>query len=310
MSTKLNKGDIIIFKAEEDWLSKSIAWLTDSDVSHAAMVYSEDSIIEVGANGIGIHKVDVTNERGAYVMRLHPQIDTAPLIRSADNYMQAQIRYDFPALFLLAGLLVHKKIKPTAKLLSMTNRILSLVCLEIDKYIQRAVLHHEERAMVCSQLVYQIFYDCGGSYRIQTEQTEKNLLSDEKNPSTVCLMELANELSAENEFFSNAQPSKEWTPECSIPFGDKELKDLYHALLESEDAVLNTDINLLSSFSSSNQSIHYTKKFLDKTKELLSLLNSGLPIDAMFITPADLAYHAVNLKKQGLIGINRVPASK
>lgn len=38
---KLKCGDILVFKAGNNWLSKTIAWLTDSDVSHAALMLDD-----------------------------------------------------------------------------------------------------------------------------------------------------------------------------------------------------------------------------------------------------------------------------
>lgn len=44
MELKLKKGDIIAFKPDEtSWFNRCIAWLTNSDTCHAAMVYSEDA---------------------------------------------------------------------------------------------------------------------------------------------------------------------------------------------------------------------------------------------------------------------------
>lgn len=306
MSTKLNKGDIIIFKAEDDWLSKSIAWLTNSDVSHAAMVYSENSIIEIGIRGIGIHKVNTSNGRGAYIMRLKAEVDAEPLIQSADKYYRSKIQYDFPALFLLAGLLVRKKFNPTTRLLSITNRILSSACLELDKYMQKVILHHGERDMVCSQLVYQIFYDCGGSYQIQIKQKKKFSLLAVNHSSAICLEELAENLPENN---SLKQPLSNHLPELDNTVINSEAKELYTALCESEKAVAALGNDFSQSIPDLQEGALNARKFLDKTKELLSLAGSDFPMDAMFVTPADLAYHTSNLKLQGQIGITREPFS-
>lgn len=306
MSTKLNKGDIIIFKAGNDWLSKSIAWLTNSDVSHAAMVYSENSIIEVGGKGIGIHKVNISNGQEAYVMRLQPNVDSAPLIHSADKYFKNQIQYDFPALFLLAGLLVRKKMTPTAKLISITNRILSSVCLELDKYIQKAVLHHQERAMVCSQLVYQIFYDCGGKYRIQINENNKFRLMDASNSATVCLQDLAENLTDKSNIIADIQPSEKLQLEQDNSIDDEDIKELYTTLCESKEIVPTIGKDFTNSIPNLQDSSYYARIFIDKTKKIMSLLGSNLPIDAMFVTPADFVYHASNLKKQGMIELKRI----
>ena len=48
----MKPGDVIIFEAGDSWLSKCIAKLTNSTVSHAAIRYSGDKMIEMGRNGI------------------------------------------------------------------------------------------------------------------------------------------------------------------------------------------------------------------------------------------------------------------
>ena len=45
--SKVKPGDIIIFDGGDNWVSKSICWLTNSTVSHAAMVYKEQKIVEM-----------------------------------------------------------------------------------------------------------------------------------------------------------------------------------------------------------------------------------------------------------------------
>lgn len=312
MSTKFKKGDIIIFKAEDDWLSKAIAWLTDSDVSHSAMVYSENSIIEVGARGIDINQVDISNGRGAYIMRLQPDMDAAPLIQAADKYYDAKIRYDFPALFLLGGLLIFQKIAPTARLMSITNRILSAACLELDLYIQKTILHREERAMICSQLVYQIFYDCGESYQIQVHQSPKSDFSNANGNTVICLKEMAEALPDGNDFSdaANSPTNSEGTPEDVPAINDDEIEELYLALCESADTDSTANNGMMNAALDLQKSARHARMFLDKVKNLMSLLNSDIPIDAMFVTPADLVYHSDNLKKQGEIGITRVSTPK
>ena len=47
MST-IKPGDIVISKAGNTWISKTIAWLTESDVSHAAIVLKDGRIAEMG----------------------------------------------------------------------------------------------------------------------------------------------------------------------------------------------------------------------------------------------------------------------
>lgn len=308
MNKKLTKGDIILFKAEDDWLSRAIAWFTQSDVSHAAMAYSEDSIVELGARGVSVDKVDVSEGEGIYVMRLVPEMDPAPLIASADAYLNAGVRYDYPDLFILAGMLIYKRIPSTYDVLHISNKILTVCGFMLDEMIQHALLHHTDQAMVCSEFVYNVFYDCGKDYRIQIEDgcIWEGRLTDETDRT----LRLFDSLSPENlntDSFTNdtALLEDENTP---APENAKQLAQiLYEALCQSETlpGTDNTlpDENVSAKFS---QTVSAAEKFLSKLKYFLELVKCDLPLEAMFITPGDLAYHAVNLEKQRECSLKRI----
>ena len=308
MNKKLTKGDIILFKAEDDWLSRAIAWFTQSDVSHAAMAYSEDSIVELGARGVSVDKVDVSEGEGIYVMRLVPEMDPAPLIASADAYLNAGVRYDYPDLFILAGMLIYKRIPSTYDVLHISNKILTVCCFMLDEMIQHALLHHTDQAMVCSEFVYNVFYDCGKDYRIQIEDgcIWEGRLTDETDRT----LRLSDSLSPENlntDSFTNdtALLEDENTP---APENAEQLAQiLYEALCQSE-ALPDTDNSLQNENVSAkfSQTVSAAEKFLSKLKYFLELVKCDLPLEAMFITPGDLAYHAVNLEKQGECSLKRI----
>lgn len=291
------KGDVIIFKAEDAWLSKAIAVLTDSDVSHAAMVYSDSSIVEVGGGGIVISNIDTARGEPAYVMRLKGSPDAAPLISSADNYLNTKVRYDFPELFLLAGLLLYKKIPLAPKLLSACSRIFMVAAYKLDEYIKHHSKHPEEPAMVCSQLVYQIFYDCGGEYRIIIKNgTFPRINSAANAESEARLIDL---LQADGTDEENALPEDSL---MNTSFDEEELaKELYEALTAAngpmEDFLPPADLP---------RTLKYAGSFFSKLQALLTAANSSLAPESMFVTPADLVYHAENLTAEGTISIQRV----
>ena len=292
MSTDLRQGDIIIFKAEDDWLSKAIAWITKSDVCHAAMVYSDNSIVEVGANGIGVHQISTWPGESVYVMRLSPKADPAPLIAAADQYLNAKTRYDFPALFLLAFLLIHNDIRPTARLIPAVNLILMNACLKLDAFIQHALQHQTTRAMVCSQLVYQIYQDCGKSYHISLSGS---LLANQtlhtENSAGIRLADMATD--------NFASFDKKNILTTFSPVTEDILKELYLSLLESE----NTDLCPQNSL---NETLSLTTDFLNKLKQFLEIAKSPLTLDSMFVAPCDFVYHADNLIRVTTLGLERV----
>ena len=141
MKPILKPGDIIIFKAADHWISKSIAWLTGSDVSHAAMACENNTMVEMGLSGISVCNVcAVEGMEGdeAYLLRLNPEKPVAPLVEAAAKYVNAQTRYDIPALAILAGMIIYRKIRKTPEMVHATDLILNGACLLLDRVIQRS----------------------------------------------------------------------------------------------------------------------------------------------------------------------------
>ena len=48
----MKAGDILLFKAEKDWLSKLIAWGTNSKYSHVAVCVSAEMNLTIEAIGV------------------------------------------------------------------------------------------------------------------------------------------------------------------------------------------------------------------------------------------------------------------
>lgn len=305
MNYNLKKGDIVVFKAEDDALSKAIAWFTKSDVSHAAMVYSEDSIVEMGASGIGVHEIEISEGDEVYVMRLSPELDAAPLIRSADVYLDAKVRYDFPALFILAGLLIFKKIYPSSPLIKITDLILSAACCALDKIINSIIYQDDTSAMVCSQLVYQIYYDCGGDYRIRIENgCVFNSQDADGAPGSIRLIDLARDNTfPEPDLLMSALSS-------SIAISDGLMQELYELLVSSEQGSDTSVAHVGLLPQELNKTLALTAKFIELLERLLELTGYNMPLEALFVTPGDLVYHAENLKNTGTVTLTRLHTSR
>lgn len=311
MKTALQKGDMILFFAGDTWLSRSISYLTNAEVTHASMVYSEDSIIEILADGPQVNKISLQDneQQGhkAYLMRHTPELDFAPLKQSADTYLQSDTFYDFPGLYLLGGLLIYHKIIPSPQVLKCTELILEAGILMLDRFIHQKLLHHTGRPMVCSQFIYQLFYDCGGDYRIPIINgcfSGQNK-TDTSCQGEICLADLLKEDSAletENAI-SSFSIKKE---DMDIPSLTEDLSEkLYLALSQSEQALL--DLNFQSANShDTGKVLSRARQFLDKVKQLQQKLGMDYPLDAMFVTVADLAYHAPSLQKIDTIYVKRL----
>ncbi|WP_342759210.1 hypothetical protein [Kineothrix sedimenti] len=305
MKYNLKKGDIVVFKAEDDPLSKAIAWFTKTDVCHAAMVYSGDSIIEVGASGIGVHEIGISEGDEVYVMRLNPELDAAPLIRSANAYLDAKVRYDFPALFILAGLLIFKKIYPSSPLIKITDLILSSACYALDKIINSIIYQDDTPAMICSQLVYQIYYDCGGDYRIRIENgCVFNSQAVDGAPGSIRLIDLAKD----NTFTPPILPISSFP--AGIAISDGLMQELYELLVSSEQGSDTSMAHVGLLPQELNKTLALTAKFVELLERLLEITGYDMPLEALFVTPGDLVYHAQNLKNTGTVKLTRLHTSR
>lgn len=296
MDKSLQAGDILIFQAGNDWLGKSIAWITKSNVSHAAMVYQTDSIVEMGAAGISVGKVAVQPGEGAYLLRLNPQQEPLPLCNAAEAYINAKTRYDFPALVILAGLLIYRQIRPTQKFVVICDLILRAACKEVDKLIQSLILHNPDKAMVCSQLVYQIYRDCGKAYSIQLENSDlQNDCLSESAENGIRLIDL---LDSQMDTLADAVDI------VGMPDGvELSAEELAHRLMESlQDE---SDMDMALPAVGINSMLVWAKKLLEELEEFLEKSQANIPLDALFVTPGDLLNHAKNLTQVSTLNIIR-----
>lgn len=293
----LHSGDILVFEAGNNWLSKCIAKLTNSNVSHAAMCYQDGTIVEMGSSGIVCSKCKEASEGdNAYLLRLNPEQDAAPLLAAAKVYLDGEVYYDYPDLVFFAGLIIYRAVRPTKRWQKIIDYILELACAELDKMINKLIHKDGKKAMVCSQLVYQIYQDCGETYKIQIHNgllQKENMLSEQ-----ICLAELAaksNAISAGNDSTTNRLASAEFQePDMEAIF-----QEFYGILEESEqeecELCTSNDLSGLAD---------KAKKFLDKVEEILEKAGVELPVYALFVAPSDLL-KADNLDNKGTVHIVR-----
>lgn len=293
-------GDILIFKAGDDWIGKSIAWLTRSDVSHAAMMYGSDTIVEMGLSGIMVNKI-AENPEGklAHILRLAPEMDSQPLLDAASVYVNSQVKYDLPSLVLLAGLLIYRQIRPTPKLKIITDTILRLACVEIDKLIM-LLRKDKKHTMVCSQLVYQCYQDCPKDYHIRIQDGDLQASHDaiQADSQTIRLIDQLDRMECNNLVNFTQSDLPKLTP-------DEAAKELYLALLDEKET--HEIENELTSASSMDDILQIAKQLLLKLEAFLEEYGLDLPVQALFITPGDLLNHSVNLTNLGSLMIERCP---
>lgn len=308
---QLELGDIIVFKAEpDDWLSKSIAWFSGSDTSHAAMLYYENAIVEMVANGVCINGVSFHHAQEAYVMRLKHAPAAEPLLAAADAYRKAGAKYDFPALFLLAGLFIFRKIMPNHKLMVLGSKILMLAITQLDHFINYQILQLKEPVMVCSQFVYQVYYDCGPDYRIDVDwgydASDANKL-DSQTPQLpsgeggLCLADYLTDADHDslNQVAALGGPTEPVDE-------DRVLEQFYHELTRTGDEDENNLLlNTIEGRPLFDEALRLAETFLNSTRKLLEVIGTDIPLSALFVTPGDFVYHSRNLETVMLTGIER-----
>lgn len=287
MSLKFRSGDIVLFEMGEDgdFLGKCIAELTNSNITHSAMIYKNNTMIEMTDSGISVtpfHQGE--NGYKVHLLRFTPEVKFEPLLEAADFYINKHPKYDFASLFLLAGLLIFKKINLTTKLSEIIFKILSANCLMLDEIYQNLTGQCDNESMMCSQLVYQCYYDCGPDYRIKIHD---GLL--EKAQTGIRLYDYA--ISYTENTDVNCGKSQDKIESCDINV-EFLAKELFEAL--SKENYVNQDKNTLSK--ECDILMPKVIEFLKKVKEILEVMKIDLPLPALFVTPADLFNHAENLK--------------
>lgn len=288
---EIKKGDVLVFEAENDWISKSIALLTHSEVSHAALACDETSIAEMGLSGIQLNRFHTVDKgRKVYVLRLNPEKDMNPVVRAAKGYVDAGVPYDKPSLYFLAGLLVFRAVRrPTARWRKVTDMIIGQAVLAMDRMLNKMMTGKDQKVMVCSQLVYQCYYDCGKDYRIAVKN---GVLQDMHENGAVRLADLAEKV--QEDFTMDMQPMPD--------FPQEELaRELYEAVSEAENA---PDLEVLDA-SDLAGTASKARKFMDIAEKMLEIAAVDMPLASLFVTPEDLLNNAENLKQQFTVKIER-----
>ena len=188
------------------------------------------------------------------------------------------------------------RLETTKRWHKITDYIMELACAELDKLINKLIHEQGQKSRVCSQLVYQIYLDCGEGYKIQIHNgllQKEDMLSEQ-----VCLAELASKsdaISAENNVISEKLASAE----LQEPDMEEVFKELYEAMEESGQSHCE-----LCTSDELGSLADRTKKFLDRMEKILEYAGVELPVYALFVAPCDLL-QADNLDKMGTIQITR-----
>lgn len=176
MKKLIKTGDILLFKpAKHNFIDQCVAKITNSEVCHTAMAYSDNSLVEINAAGIGVYSIEEKPGDSVIVMRLESEPDPSPLIKAANAYLDSKLHFNYSSMIMLAGLLLYRNKTQRNDLDAISDKIICAACNEM-KHLLMQSQYKKTPAMVCSQLAYQIYYNGGADYKIKLE--DGILLSD------------------------------------------------------------------------------------------------------------------------------------
>jgi hypothetical protein len=168
IAEELQPGDVLIYSAPEDsWISKAIAFLTGSDVSHAALSYVDAGhTVEQSPPKARVRDARETFQgRTVYVMRHKGMTDLNPVVGAADRYVEVGEPYPMTNLYLLGLILIYQKFTPDTLARRSMVKVLKVATRQVIELINKRRFPGK-LPMVCSQFVFQCFDDAGGDFRL------------------------------------------------------------------------------------------------------------------------------------------------
>lgn len=296
----LKNGDVVLFSPEKgSFLSEAICLLTDSNVSHAAMVYNvtdneNSSIIEESPPKVAINnaKRRFTN-RIIYVRRLQGNLDMSPVIKQSELFLNEEIPYNDPELYMLGLLLVYKKFSISDPLQEIIIKILKKLSLELVDIIDK-IKYDGKKAMICSEFVDKCYNNSGNSYKLiikngvlSTSKTDNFI--ENKNLVDISLDYLKNNVVLGSSILSNEE-------EKSF---EKLAEEFCEEFRKNGEPTGTIKTELLQSVQKFALLHHRIRNGFDtEENHALKSLKSD---ESMFVFPCDLLNHCENLEEVGVI---------
>lgn len=305
----LKQGDILLVDTNKhDIAHELIRILTDSQISHTAMVYYDtNQLIEETIPAIQLYDVKEKLKTGKiYVLRHNDQsLDMTKVLDIAKGYYDDKTPYPFSNLVVLGVYLVVSKYvlkafpKPIQELLTRALYIGSAELMKLFNELQ----YKGKRPMVCSQLAYVCYKEAGPEYKLQIK----------RDSECDCLL---NELKSWIEMRNDVNRIAEWNVDESflaqyvdVSKAETEqlLQDICEEFAKSENDANNANGILSKDFV--DAVVGFMKQFVItfgiKTKEeletmsVLDLIDVFMDLEEYFVSPGDLYKNCVNAKVIG-----------
>jgi len=304
----LKTGDVLLFSPEKgSFISWAITFLTDANVSHAAMFYNKEdnTIIEETPPQVAVNEAtERFTGRKIHVRRLKEITDLDKVISASTTFLNEKEPYDNTGLYFVGALLIYKKFTPDTIKQRIIVKILQKVTASIVNYINKHK-HPGELPMVCSQFVAQCYEDAGAQYKLQITNARMRIMNSQNE--SVSLLDQA--ITSQ----SNLDKESSWSELLKSNVRLNEIQETDEELCEElKDAFTMTNIVEDSSTTLSQELIDAVSDFghahhlLNANNELRTnkqTTSFGIlkDMENMFVTPGDLLNHCSNLQDIGEI---------
>lgn len=307
----LKTGDILLYgPIENNALCELICALTDSPVSHTAMMYYDtDHIIEETLPQVTIGECEASaNGRTVYVIRHNDSsLDMTKVIDIAQFYYDQKTPYPLSNLFVVGTYLVLSKHMPnklSQPIQKLLTTLLYIASGELMKLINKKQFK-DKHPMVCSQFAYVCYKQAGPEYKLQLkmDSTCNCLLGEIKSWLTKSWLTMKDEV--------------DW-------LADETLLAQYSDVSENEKELLLQQIHKELTENGHNANDSFTKPFVAAvagflkqlaiafglmTKEELAkislpdLIDELMGLEEYFVSPGDLYDNCTNAAVIGVLDV-------
>lgn len=299
----LKAGDILLLEPNNEKISKIIAWVTRSEVSHTALSCGPDkpvgTVIEETPPNALEDTILTRTARTAYVMRLNPGNNNCqPVMDIAARYVSEKLPYAHAQLPFIGLYCITNNMLGDTGLQGLVTRIVKL-SMGILMELEDALIYKGREAMMCSQFAYHCYKEAGDEYEIQLKG----------NPGFPLLDRIIEIIQKDPASYNNRifQADVENSP-VSDENVDEAIDQLYEALSKKQ-----YETELSASYELSDDLIIEVTRFCIQFVKTFSSGTDGGNNDAVpylqklkdmyeyFISPGDLLKNTLNLTCIGTV---------
>jgi hypothetical protein len=329
----LKPADILLFSPCKDTESQLIAKITDSKVSHSAMIYEKtDELTEEAppCASSSLLKDRLTDEykgevyyRTIHVMRLKDQwikdkgiTSMDPVLSRATTYMKDKVPYSNYNFYTLGAYMLLRKFIPEGHLTGLT-RFLQIATLELIKALDK-MAYGDVHPFICSQYVFNCYYtgdekDFKYALQLKPSTINNSILDELMRLSEAGFKYAHNQETPEAMKKRLEHELKEALPGVStyegmMTFAHKFVDDLNAA---NDESALRLEMNNKEHEAFVNAAHDFFEMFvklhnLKGGEKMKTPLEKVYAIQEYFVTPNDLLVNMDNLDYIGILDNERI----